>query len=165
MRSWTRILPFAVLCTLSPAACRQPERPVAGAQVPRPDGGYLNCEPKDGTQVCDPSLYELIARPDWYDGKIVSVAGVLDPGREAFLLFAAEDAYRMYVPRSAVLLALGRDLYGKDYSSVAGGWAIVTGKYSAHGRGSAGRFGGVITEIQNIFPYKSSRVPVVQPRK
>jgi hypothetical protein len=165
MRSWACVLPFAILCTLWPTACRQSERPAAVTQPPGSGGAYANCNQRDGTLVCDPSLYELLARPDWYDGRTVSVAGVLDPGREAFLLFAAEDAYRIYVPRSAVLLALGRDLYAKDYSSVAGGWAIVTGKYSAHGRGSAGQFGGVITDIQNIFPYKSSRVPVVQPRK
>jgi hypothetical protein len=162
MRTSARVFLLAAVCVLSLTGCRQQERQVDGSHSLRPDRDYPNCRSIDGSPVCDPSLYELIARPDWYDGKTVYVAGVLDPDREAFLLFAGEDAYRMYVQRSAVLLTLGRDSTGQDYSRVAGRWALVLGKYSASGRGSAGHFSGVITGIRSITPYASPRVPVAK---
>jgi hypothetical protein len=119
---------------------------------------------EDRTTICDPSLEELIIRPEWYDGATVVVTGVLDPQRE-FALFASEDAYRMYVPRSAVRLSLTPELAVRDFQAFSGEWVFVRGKYVARGGDSGGRYGGVIVRVELVAPYKSSRVGSAAPPK
>lgn len=157
----SRALRAATLACLLLAGCRQTGAPPAAAPAPTLSSRYANCRAvEDHSTRCDPSLTELLSRPEWYDGASVSVAGVLDPQREGFALFASEDAYKMYLARSGVLLELRPELRTMNFQPNSGGWAIVSGKYVARGRGEEGVFGGAIVDVTSIFPYRSSRVQV-----
>lgn len=160
----TRALAVALLPLLLTGGCRRPESPVAVSTSQTAPNRYANCQKIDGTVVCDPSLHELTIRPELYDGETVVVGGVLDPQREGFALFASEDAYRRYVARSAVLLELAPEIARKDYEPFDGEWVIVRGKYLARGRGSEGKFGGVIANVESVFPIRYSRLRDVPPK-
>jgi hypothetical protein len=139
-----------VLCVVLLAACRQPTGGTATRELTVLKDTYAKCETveREGTQ-CSPGLIELIARPEWYDGANVVVAGVLYHDIESLMLFTTEDARRMGLLRSGVHVRMRPGIPRIDVDGLNGKWVYVRGKYVGTRRGAL-RYGGEIVDVTDV---------------
>ena len=137
-----------------------------GTDVPKVEGGgsrpsYSKCGSTDSKGGCGlyvPSLGELIARPEWYDGRVVMVAGVMSFEPEEAALFPSTEAYDRENYRAAVWLHVGKPC--EECAGLHGSWVEVIGTFDAAERGHMGMFAGGIGKITVIASGPRVRGPV-----
>lgn len=115
--------------------------------------GYSKCQAvePDGDELCDPSVIELIVRPEWYEGREVVVAGVLDTSSESFALFASTEDQEQQLTRKALDLIArqGADL---RTAGLSGRWVWVRGRFLPRQRsGGHASWGGTLVEVTSIW--------------
>jgi hypothetical protein len=104
----------------------------------------------------DPSLTELIARPESYDGRPVAVAGVLSYGFEDTALYISAEAYEEVASRSAVALRVSKEACS-GCQAWRGQWVNVVGTYRAGDWGHMGGYSGTITDVSGVYKRQLSR--------
>ena len=135
-----------------------------GTDLPRVEGGgsrssYAKCGSTDSKGGCGlyvPSLGELIARPEWYDARVVMVAGVMSFEPEEAALFPSTEAYERENYRAAVWLHVGKPC--EECAGLNGSWVEVIGTFDAAER--MGMFAGGIGKITVIASGPRVRGPV-----
>ena len=142
----------ALLLVVSIPGCRRTE-PTGRQQAPRPPDPYSKCQvAEEDRVVCSPSLVELVVRPEWYDGKTVAVAGVLQHSTEGVNLFTSEEAYRYRLTASSVELRLSEGACsGADCGALSGQWVNLRGRYLPPDRGTTVPTAGTIVEVTDII--------------
>jgi len=142
----------ALILVVSMPGCRRTE-PTEREQAPRPPDLYSKCQvAEDNRVVCSPSLVELVVRPEWYDGKTVAVAGVLQHSAEGVNLFTSDEAYRYRLTESSVRLRLAAGACPHaDCRTLSGQWVILHGRYLPPERGATMPTGGTIVEVADII--------------
>ena len=159
-RSSRMLVGLPVVLTLCFFGCR------SGPEVQQTDGRhprskYAKCRGVDSLGGCQgyvPSLEELIARPEWYDGLTVGVEGVMAYEREEAALYPSMEAYEHLNGRSAVWLYPGQPCEG--CAALHGTWVEVIGTFDAAERGHMGMFAGGISKIEIIATAPLVRGPV-----
>lgn len=159
---WQARIVVGVLATLafSLSGCER------GTDLPKVEGAsprtsYAKCgiaESNGGCSVYVPSLGELIARPEWYDGRVVMAAGVMSFEPEEAALFPSMEAYERRNSRAAVWLRVGRPC--EECLGLQGSWVEVEGTFDAGERGHMGMFAGGIGRITVIASGLLARGPV-----
>jgi len=95
--------------------------------------GY-NATPDGPTVV---SLIQLIATPEKFDGKLVSVEGFLHIGREAQLLYLGQEDYKHGLDGDALWFHLDENM-AKDASKLNRNYVGIVGVFNAMHRGPYG---------------------------
>jgi hypothetical protein len=114
---------------------------------------YAKCLDIQADGRCDvytPSLGELIARPEVYDGKQVQVIGVLSFGFENNALFVSGDD-RLY-GNSRAAVWLDRKSACPECAAMNGKWVSVSGVYRPLEHGHMGLFAGTLSDITYTSP-------------
>lgn len=105
-----------------------------------------------------PSIIELIARPEVYDGKRVRLIGFANLEFEGNSLYLGREDYLQMISRNGLWLDVG-DSVAKQFAKELPGYVIVEGEFSSSDRGHFGMWSGAIKNVSRFQP-NSSRAEI-----
>jgi len=106
----------------------------------------------------DVSIIQLIATPERFDGKLVSLIGFVHIGREQDLIYLAQDDFNHGIFQNALWFHLSEDM-GKDSRNLTGNYVSVVGIFSARHEGPYGCPNGGIPTIKRYRVWSSPQNP------
>ncbi len=113
-----------------------------------------------GAQDLNPSLVQLIATPERYDGKIVQVTGYCNLEFEGNAVYLHADDYRYGHTKNGVWLDVSQDIMRN--SKLRKAHCLVRGVFRAKDYGHMGLFAGALSEIDRYESWPP-RMPKQQP--
>lgn len=136
-------------------ACESTESRVAHIDTPNARV-TLRCDgvasERDTTCVLfGPSLIELLARTDAYDGKRVRVIGFANLEFEGNALYVSREDYEHMIPRNGFWLDVPDSLL-RGRTLHLPGYFLIEGVVSAHDRGHMGLWSGAIGQVSRFDP-------------
>ena len=96
------------------------------------------------------SMYALIARPKDFDGKAISIVGVLVLLDRAAAIYPNSDSRRFGWKREAVYLPLSEDQQRKA-AQLTNQFVSVSGVFSYSGDDVSGSYLGMLTKVTTIY--------------
>jgi hypothetical protein len=134
--------------------CEKPEAKPATAQAAPDPQCFQSTSERDTTfTVFWPSLIELIARPELYQGKRVLVAGFANLEFEGNGIYVSREDYDQMLDKNGLWLdvsdSIARRFAGKP------GYVIIEGEFDSHSRGHFGMWSGTIKNISRFEPNRS----------
>jgi hypothetical protein len=98
------------------------------------------------------SLIQLIANPEKYDGKDISVLGFLRIEFEGNALYFHREDYEIGLLKNAIWVDVTPEMK-KDQSKFSMHYVLIEGTFSASERGHMGAFSGSIKHINRVMPW------------
>ena len=103
------------------------------------------------------SLLTLIATPDRYHGKQVTVSGFMYLQREGNALYVAQSDFQHALFKNAVYLQISKEQFERVYA-LNGCYVEVRGKFDAKRMGHMGAFSGELL-VNKVAPVSTLTVP------
>lgn len=126
----------------------------AAAQVPLDKFVASRCVEADAAGACTlygVSLLELIANPERFHGRRVSVRGYVRIEFEGSAIYLAKESFEAGSRRDALWLTPAADSpYAKPGATFGPRHADVVGRFDAFDRGHFGMYSGAISEVTRI---------------
>ena len=151
------LTPMLLLCNLTD--CAQAPRPASELIL------QIRCEEVDSSNKCDlwgPSLVDLIARPEAFDGKRVRVMGFVNFEFEGNGLYLSREDWQQGIDRNGVWIdpPLGFDSDSGPVRAVPNQrYVIVEGTFRATHRGHMGMWSGAIEQVTRLNPWPPTVLP------
>lgn len=98
-----------------------------------------------------PSLIEIIARPELYDGKQVRVTGFANLEFEGNSLYVGREDYLQMLFRNGLWLDIS-DTLARRFSKQLPGYFVVEGEFSSRDHGHLGMWSGAIKNVSRFQP-------------
>lgn len=101
------------------------------------------------------SMIQLIASPEKFDGKTVSVVGFLGVDPEDTRLYLSQDDYLHYIPGNGIWIDVNKDIL-RNVESIDLHYVLLVGVFKQHGLPShypGGTGDGGITDIRQCTPW------------
>jgi len=105
-----------------------------------------------------PSMIQLLATPDKFDGKNIVVFGFMDFDTEADLLFTSKDDYDNVILANALWIEASEEMY-KAKALLNLKYVRIQGIFSAKPRGRFGSYVGAITKVGDCTPWSDPSHP------
>jgi hypothetical protein len=102
------------------------------------------------------SLVRVIANPERYDEKVITLHGFLSLDFEGTALYLHSEHYERGMGKEAVWLTLDRQTW-KAKQGVHRQYVLITGKFDAQETGHLGLFSGGLRDITRIQPLPVDR--------
>jgi hypothetical protein len=106
----------------------------------------------------DVSLVQLIANPDHFDGRAVTVIGFLNLEHESDALYLHSEDYEHQILKNALWIEVPPDIM-KHAGTVNLQYVIVTGVFDAHNKGYRSMASGSLDKITNIHSWPGLNIP------
>jgi hypothetical protein len=116
---------------------------------------FLNAQSEPPINV---SIVQLIANPEKYDGKLVSLVGFIHIGREQDLIFLGEEDFNHAVFANALWFHLSEDI-GKNWQKLNRNYVGVVGVFSARHEGPYSCPNGGLTTIKRVQVWSTTENP------
>jgi hypothetical protein len=97
------------------------------------------------------SIYELLASPMKYHGKIIALGGYVNFSHEGNALYATEEHYLNRLTRDAVWINV-EGLNLGEHDDFRRGYAYIRGKYDQYDGGHFRLFSGAINNVDKFEP-------------
>jgi hypothetical protein len=149
MRTLRCVLLAAVILT----ACSEPpanpsQRPTPAATEPAPTPVS---EPTSETPI-GVSLYQLVATPERFDGKLVRAIGYVHLDFESNGLYPHEQDYEHAIPRNGIWVELG-DCSNRDEHTLSDSYVLLEGRFSSQDQGHLGLWSGALLDVSRCDPW------------
>jgi hypothetical protein len=105
------------------------------------------------------SIIQLIATPEKFDGKLVSIIGFIHIGREQDLLYLGEEDFNYGVAENALWFHLSEEM-GKDWQKLNRNYVGIVGIFSARHEGPYGCPNGGIAQIKKYAIWSLQNNPI-----
>jgi hypothetical protein len=105
------------------------------------------------------SIIQLIASPEKYDGKLVSVTGFIHIGREQDLLFLGQEDFIHALDENALWFHLSEEM-GKDWEKLNGNYVSLIGIFSSKQEGPYGCPNGGIAVVKRFAVWSTPSNPI-----
>jgi len=99
------------------------------------------------------SIVNLLANPNAYHGKRVTVIGCVRLDFEGTVLYLHRDDYEHLIPSNAVWLSFGANWPTAAQCSLEGRYVIVEGRFDATHHGHFRIYPAALTEISRLEPW------------
>jgi hypothetical protein len=106
----------------------------------------------------DVSIVQLIANPDKFDGKLVSLIGFIHIGREQDLIFLGQEDFNHALAQNALWFHLSEQM-GKDWQKLNRNYVSVVGVFSARHEGPYGCPNGGVSSIKRYAVWSTPENP------
>ena len=161
-----RLAGVAALACLTVAGCSAPSHDSADPAVASTSRVTLRCVASDsagkGCSLWGPSLIELIARPELYDGKRVRVIGFANFEFEGNGLYVSESDWRHGIYRNGVWIDPPAGT-GQDSASAPGPvnqrYVIVEATFHQQQSGHMGMWSGSLSDVSRLEPWGQTPAP------
>jgi hypothetical protein len=127
----------------------------AAAETPTEKIVASRCVEADAAGACavyGVSLVELIANPERFHGRVVSVRGYVRLEFEGNAIYLSKDSYESGSRRDALWLTLAPSPLAEPGATYGPRYASVRGRFDAFDRGHFGMYSGAISEVSRIVP-------------
>src|SRR6266496_3204931 len=119
----------------------------------------VRCEEVDASRRCTlwgPSLVELIARPELYDGKRVRVIGFVNFEFEGNALYISKEDWQRGITRNGLWIEAPTRLEtdsGPSKVQPNQRYVLLAGTFNAHNPGHLGLWSGAIEHVTRLDPW------------
>src|SRR6266550_8819901 len=152
---------FAAFCTLLSVFVTPPSAAQIEGTPPTPSASdslllAIRCEARDGSRRCilwGPSLLELIARPELYDGRRVRIIGFINFELEGNAIFLSSEDWKHAVLRNGLWVdppAAFKSDSGPTPKQPNRRYVIIEGTFNARNTGHMGLFSGAIERVTRL---------------
>jgi hypothetical protein len=102
-------------------------------------------------QPINVSMINLIATPEKFEGKLISVVGFLAIESEDARLFLSEEDYRQYIPENGVFIDVNKEV-SRNMEKVDRHYVSLVGVFKQKGAGVSVGSNSEITDIRLCLP-------------
>lgn len=107
------------------------------------------------------SLIRIIANPDKFDSRLITVQGFLSMSREGDLLYIDESASENMISQDAIWVRRTEQM-GKDHAKLNKTYVTVTGTFRADFKEQLGNPIGGIPNVQSVTLWSNPEHPISQ---
>lgn len=98
------------------------------------------------------SLIEVIANPNSFDEKVITVSGflILDKSKEG-VLFISETDYKFNINKNGLLIHFRRDFLDKNIIDFDKKYVTISGYFNQYNKGFGAVCSGLIYDVRNVI--------------
>ena len=113
--------------------------------------------PREGAEHV--SIIQLIATPEKYEGKLVTIQGFVRLEFEGNAIYLHRDDYEQGLSSNGLWLNANecKRIDGKDFDT---GYALVTGRFTSTGRGHMGLWAGEIQDVSDCSSWPPGKAGI-----